>query len=73
MYLIDHSRVLNCFILDELGVVLNGTFSQLKMRHEIGFSVISFKFYRFCRFYRIPRELKNSKMLPSLVSEPRQV
>ena len=38
---------------------------------QLSFSVIGFKFYRFCRFYRITRELKNSKMLPPLGSEPR--
>ena len=37
------------------------------------FSVIGFRFYRICRFYRIMRELKKSsgKMLPPVGSEPR--
>ena len=40
---------------------------------QLSFSVIGFRFYRFCRFYRITRELKKSKMLPPLGSEPRQL
>ena len=37
------------------------------------FSVIGFRFYRICRFYRIMRELKKSKMSPQLGSEPRHL
>ena len=37
------------------------------------FSVIGFRFYRICRFYRITRKLKKSKMLPPLGSEPRHL
>ena len=37
----------------------------------LSFSVIGIRFYRFCRFYRIMRELKKSKILPPLGREPR--
>ena len=32
---------------------------------QSSFSVIGFKFYRFCKFYRITRELKNRVAKPS--------
>ena len=43
---------------------------SLYLATYLSFSVIGFKFYRFCRFYRITRELKKSKMLPPLGSKP---
>ena len=50
-------------------------FTEILQRSQSSFSVIDFRFYRFCRFYRMTRDLKNSssKLLPLLGSEPRNL
>ena len=45
----------------------------LNLWKNLSFSVIGFRFYRICRFYRITRKLKKSKMLLPLGSEPRHL
>ena len=42
----------------------NHTNSDSEALQEWSFSVIGFRFYRFCRFYRITRKQKKFKMLP---------